>query len=267
MNTAEPIAGIPPGINADAGELAKFERTASRWWDEEGEFKPLHQMNPVRANFIDRNAKVASKKLLDVGCGGGLLSEAMAQRGADVTGIDMGSAPLDVARLHAAESKLDINYLQTTAESHAESKAGYYDVVSCLEMLEHVPDPQSVIRACAHLCQDGGDLFFSTLNRTPQAYLIAVLGAEYVANLLPRGTHDYAKFITPAELSRACRQAGLEVKRITGLGYNLLTQQFKESPRASINYIIHARKISLNKTLPNKTLSEKAPLKKSVDVC
>ena len=229
-------------LNADSEEIAKFERAASRWWDEEGELKPLHQMNPIRANFIDRHAQVAEKKLLDVGCGGGLLSEAMAQRGAYVTGIDMGSAPLDVGRMHATQSQLEIDYKQTTAEQHASEHSEHYDIVCSLEMLEHVPDPESVIRACAALTKPGGDLFFSTLNRTPMAYLIAILGAEYIARILPRGTHDYAKFITPAEMSFACRQAGLEVKRIRGLSYNHITQQFKESSKVAINYIVHAHK-------------------------
>lgn len=228
--------------NVDNAEIAKFERAANRWWDAEGEFKPLHQMNPVRANFIDRCAKVAGKQLLDVGCGGGLLSEAMAQRGAQVTGIDMGEAPLDVARLHAGQSGLSINYQQTTAEQHAADNAGTFDIVCSLEMLEHVPDPESVINACATLTKPGGDVFFSTINRTPLAYLIAVFGAEYVANILPRGTHDYKKFITPAELSSACRRAGLQVKQITGLGYNPITQRFNESKHVAINYIVHAHK-------------------------
>ncbi|HEY7771564.1 MAG TPA: bifunctional 2-polyprenyl-6-hydroxyphenol methylase/3-demethylubiquinol 3-O-methyltransferase UbiG [Marinagarivorans sp.] len=228
--------------NVDNAEIAKFEHAANRWWDAEGEFKPLHQMNPIRANFIDRCAKVAGKKLLDVGCGGGLLTEAMAHRGARVTGIDMGAAPLDVAKMHAAQSALDIDYQQTTAEQHASVQAGAYDVVCSLEMLEHVPDPASVISACADLTKAGGDVFFSTLNRTPLAYLLAVLGAEYVANMLPRGTHDYKKFITPAELSAACRRAGLEVKQIKGLSYNPITGRFRESGQVAINYIVHAVK-------------------------
>ncbi|WP_238376290.1 bifunctional 2-polyprenyl-6-hydroxyphenol methylase/3-demethylubiquinol 3-O-methyltransferase UbiG [Marinagarivorans algicola] len=230
--------------NVDPSEIAKFERAASRWWDANGEFKPLHQMNPVRANFIDRLSHVAGKKTLDVGCGGGLLSEALTHRGAEVTGIDMGKAPLEVARMHAEQSGLTINYHQTTAEEHAHNNANTYDIVCSLEMLEHVPDPQSVINACATLVKPGGSVFFSTLNRTPMAYLIAVLGAEYIANLLPRGTHDYTKFITPAELSHACRQTGLSVKKITGLSYNPLTQKFKEADTVAINYIIHAVKQS-----------------------
>jgi 2-polyprenyl-6-hydroxyphenyl methylase/3-demethylubiquinone-9 3-methyltransferase len=215
--------------NVDAGEIAKFERMANRWWDPEGDFKPLHQMNPVRANYIDLKAKVAEKNLLDVGCGGGLLTETMAQRGAFVTGIDMGEAPLDVARLHAEAGGLSIDYRRITAEQLAAQSPEQFDVVTCLEMLEHVPDPAQVIRACYTLIKPGGQVFFSTLNRTPKAYLMAVLGAEYVLRWLPRGTHDYKKFIRPSELGAWSRQAGLQVCDLAGIVVD-------------VNYIMHLQK-------------------------
>ena len=229
-------------LNADALEIEKFERNASRWWDTEGEFKPLHQMNPVRAHFIDRCSPVAGAQLLDVGCGGGILSEAMTDRGANVTGIDMGQAPLEVAKQHAEQRELQINYRQITAEQLAEESAENFDHVCCLEMLEHVPDPESVIAACSKLTKPGGNVFFSTINRTPLAYGVAILGAEYIAKVLPKGTHDYQKFITPAELSQGCRNAGLQVKAIRGLSYNPISQTFKESAQVSVNYIVHAYK-------------------------
>lgn len=229
--------------NVDAGEIAKFERMANRWWDSEGDFKPLHQMNPVRANYIDLKAKVAEKKLLDVGCGGGLLTEAMAQRGAFVTGIDMGEAPLDVARLHAEAGGLSIDYRRITAEQLAAQSPEQFDVVTCLEMLEHVPDPAQVIRACFTLVKPGGQVFFSTLNRTPKAYLMAVLGAEYVLRWLPRGTHDYKKFIRPSELAAWSRQAGLQVRDLAGIVYNPLNQSFRiATGDVDVNYIMHLQK-------------------------
>ena len=229
--------------NVDAGEIAKFERMANRWWDSEGDFKPLHQMNPVRANYIDLKAKVAEKKLLDVGCGGGLLTEAMAQRGAFVTGIDMGEAPLDVARLHAEAGGLSIDYRRITAEQLAAESPEQFDVVTCLEMLEHVPDPAQVIRACFTLVKPGGQVFFSTLNRTPKAYLMAVLGAEYVLRWLPRGTHDYKKFIRPSELAAWSRQAGLQVRDLAGIVYNPLNQSFRiATGDVDVNYIMHLQK-------------------------
>lgn len=229
--------------NVDAGEIAKFERMANRWWDSEGDFKPLHQMNPVRANYIDLKAKVAEKNLLDVGCGGGLLTEAMAQRGAFVTGIDMGEAPLDVARLHAEAGGLSIDYRRITAEQLAAQSPEQFDVVTCLEMLEHVPDPAQVIRACFTLVKPGGQVFFSTLNRTPKAYLMAVLGAEYVLRWLPRGTHDYKKFIRPSELAAWSRQAGLQVRDLAGIVYNPLNQSFRiATGDVDVNYIMHLQK-------------------------
>jgi 2-polyprenyl-6-hydroxyphenyl methylase/3-demethylubiquinone-9 3-methyltransferase len=215
--------------NVDAGEIAKFERMANRWWDPQGDFKPLHQMNPVRANYIDLKAKVAEKKLLDIGCGGGLLTEAMAQRGALVTGIDMGEAPLEVARLHAESSGLSIDYRRTTAEQLAAEAPEQFDVVTCLEMLEHVPDPAQVINAC--------------FARTPKAYLMAVLGAEYVLRWLPRGTHEYKKFIRPSELAAWSREAGLQVRDIAGIVYNPFNQSFRTVVGdVDVNYIMYLQK-------------------------
>ncbi|ROQ19975.1 3-demethylubiquinone-9 3-methyltransferase [Marinimicrobium koreense] len=230
--------------NVDAAEVAKFEALASRWWDRESEFKPLHDINPLRANFIDEHSPVAGRKVLDVGCGGGILSEALAQRGAEVTGVDMGEAPLGVARLHAQESGLTIDYRQITAEALAEQEAGQYDIVTCLEMLEHVPDPASVIRACATLVKPGGHVYFSTINRNPKAYVFAIVGAEYLLKLLPKGTHDYRKFIRPSELSRWMRAASLELKTLTGMTYNPLTKTYKLDPNdVSVNYLLHARQV------------------------
>lgn len=230
-------------LNVDPAEVAKFESMASRWWDKNGDFKPLHDINPLRANYIDGRAKVAEKKVIDVGCGGGILSESLAQRGADVTGIDMGEAPLSVARLHALESGVSVTYQHCTAEQLAQSQPESFAVVSCLEMLEHVPDPSSVIQACADLCQPGGDLFFSTINRTAKAYALAVVGAEYILGWLPKGTHEYNKFIRPSELGAAIRQAGLELVDITGLTYNPLSRHYKLNPNdVDVNYMVHVRK-------------------------
>lgn len=230
--------------NVDTAEVAKFEALASRWWDRDSEFKPLHDINPLRANFIDEHSPVAGKKVLDVGCGGGILTEALAQRGAEMTGIDMGEAPLGVARLHAQESDLNIDYRQITAEDMAEEAAGQFDVVTCLEMLEHVPDPASVIQACARLVKPGGHVYFSTINRNPKSYVFAILGAEYVLKLLPRGTHDYRKFIRPSELSRWMRAANLELKTLTGMTYNPLTKRYKlDRHDVSVNYLLHARHV------------------------
>jgi len=236
------VAGAPKA-NVDAQEIAKFEALANRWWDLHGEFKPLHEINPLRANFIDQRSAVAGKKLLDVGCGGGILTEAMAQRGATATGIDMGEAPLSVARLHLLESGLDIDYRQITAEELSQQQAGAFDVVTCLEMIEHVPDPASVIAACARLCKPGGHLFFSTINRNPKAYAFAIIGAEYVLRLLPRGTHDFAKFIKPSELSRWLRAAGLDLKEMTGMLYNPLLKTYRlAADDVDVNYLVHATK-------------------------
>ena len=225
--------------NVDPSEIAKFEALASRWWDPESEFKPLHDINPLRCNYIDEIAHLAGKKVLDVGCGGGILSEAMAQRGAQVSGIDMGEAPLNVAKLHALESGLEINYRQMPVEQLAEQEPASYDVVTCLEMLEHVPDPASVIRACMQLVKPGGKVFFSTLNRNPKSYAFAIVGAEYLLRLLPAGTHDYAKFIKPSELSQWCREAGLRVTDMTGMVYNPLTRIYKlKDNDVSVNYLM-----------------------------
>jgi 2-polyprenyl-6-hydroxyphenyl methylase/3-demethylubiquinone-9 3-methyltransferase len=230
-------------VNVDKAEVAKFEALAHRWWDRDSEFKPLHDINPLRANYIDQHSPVAQQRLLDVGCGGGILCEAMAQRGARVSGIDMGESPLAVAELHKLESGVEVNYRQLTAEDLAEREAGQYDIVTCLEMLEHVPDPASVISACAKLAKPGGHLYFSTINRNPKAYLFAVVGAEYLLNLLPKGTHEYDKFIKPSEMAQCIRQAGLLMDDITGMTYNPLTKVYRLNPSdVTINYLVHAVK-------------------------
>ena len=230
-------------LNIDASEVKKFEDLANRWWDPKSEFKPLHDINPLRANYIDEHSPVAQKTVLDVGCGGGLLSEALAFRGAQVTGIDAGEMPLKVAKLHLLESGIQVDYQQITAEELAKQKPGSFDIVTCLEMLEHVPDPASVIRACADLCKPGGHLYFSTINRNPKAYVFAIIGAEYLLKLLPKGTHDFEKFIKPSELSYWTRSAGLELKHIIGMTYNPLTQRYKlDADDVDVNYLIHCIK-------------------------
>jgi 2-polyprenyl-6-hydroxyphenyl methylase/3-demethylubiquinone-9 3-methyltransferase len=223
--------------NADPEELAKFERLASRWWDPESEFKPLHQINPLRLDFIDVRAGLKGKRVLDVGCGGGILAEAMAARGAAVTGIDLGDAPLAVAKLHLHESGMKVNYRRISAEDHAAESPSHYDIVTCLEMLEHVPDPASTVMACAQLVKPGGMVFFSTINRNPKSWLFAIVGAEYVLNLLPRGTHDYMKFIRPSELDAMCRKAELSIREWTGMHYNPLTQHYSLGPGVDVNYL------------------------------
>ena len=232
-----------PHANVDPAEIAKFEALANRWWDPTSEFRPLHEINPLRSNYIDERARLAGKTVLDVGCGGGLLSEAMAQRGAIVTGIDMGQAPLSVARLHALESGVTINYRQVPVEQLAVEQPGHFDVVTCLEMLEHVPDPAAIIQACADLAKPGAHLFFSTINRNPKSYLFAIVGAEYLLKLLPKGTHEYSKFIRPAELAGWVRAAGLTLENISGMTYNPLIKKYSMSPAdVDVNYIIHVKK-------------------------
>ena len=226
--------------NVDSGEIAKFNALAERWWDPNSEFRPLHDINPLRLNYIDERLDLPGKKVIDIGCGGGLLSEGMARRGATVTGIDLGEAPLAVARLHAEKSRVEVEYLQVLAEEIAEQRAGEYDAVTCLEMLEHVPDPASVIRACAKLVKPGGQVFFSTINRNPKAFLFAIVGAEYVLRLLPRGTHEYAKLIRRSELAGWSRDAGLDVRDTTGMTYNPVTQVYKLNRDVSVNYLMHA---------------------------
>ncbi|MES9945152.1 bifunctional 2-polyprenyl-6-hydroxyphenol methylase/3-demethylubiquinol 3-O-methyltransferase UbiG [Candidatus Thiodiazotropha sp. CDECU1] len=227
-------------INVDHAEVSKFEELASRWWDPHSEFKPLHEINPLRLEYIKRLAPLDGKQVLDVGCGGGILSESMAANGAQVTGIDMGEAPLQVARLHLLESGLEINYERIPVERLAEEQPEQFDVVTCMEMLEHVPDPASVVNACARLVKPGGNLFFSTINRNPKSYLFAIVGAEYVLKLLPKGTHDYAKFIRPSELQGWLREAGLTTLGMTGMSYNPLTQIYKLSSDVDVNYLVAA---------------------------
>ena len=223
--------------NIDPAEVKKFEELASRWWDPSSEFKPLHDINPLRIDYIKERAPLKDRKVIDVGCGGGLLSEGMAQLGAQVTGIDMGEAPLTVARLHQLETGVQVDYQRTTPEQLAEHNAQTFDVCTCLEMLEHVPDPASVIEACARLIKPGGQLFFSTINRNPKSYLFAIIGAEYVLRMLPKGTHDYRKFIRPSELERWARSAGLVLKELTGMSFNPLTQQYKLGTDVDVNYL------------------------------
>lgn len=228
--------------NVEAAEVNKFADLAHQWWDLQGVFKPLHQLNPLRLHYIDQRASLPSKKVLDVGCGGGILSESMALRGAQVTGIDLAEKSLQVAQLHALETGANIDYQCIAVEALAAQHAGQFDVVTCMEMLEHVPDPSSVVRACAQLVKPGGHVFFSTLNRNPKAYLMAVVGAEYVLNLLPKGTHDYSKFIKPSELASWIRQNGLELQHQTGLTYHPLTKQYSLTPDTSVNYMVHTIK-------------------------
>lgn len=225
--------------NVDAAEIAKFEALASRWWDPEGEFRPLHQINPLRLDYVDRRAPLADKRVLDVGCGGGILSESMAARGAEVIGIDLGEAPLAVARLHAHESSASVDYRAISAEALATEMPGAFDVITCMEMLEHVPDPASIVAACATLLKPGGAAFFSTINRTPKAYAFAIVGAEYLLRLLPRGTHEYEKFIRPSELDDWARAADLKLRDSIGLHYNPLFRDYHLGPGLDVNYMLH----------------------------
>jgi 2-polyprenyl-6-hydroxyphenyl methylase/3-demethylubiquinone-9 3-methyltransferase len=229
-------------INVDPLELEKFSQLAHRWWDPGAEFKPLHDINPLRLDYIDGIAGLRGLRVLDVGCGGGILAEAMTARGARVTGIDLAEKPLKVAQLHLLETGLEVEYRLIAPETLAREAPGSFDVVTCMELLEHVPDPAATVQACSDLVRPAGHVFFSTINRNLKSYLLAVIGAEYVLKLLPRGTHDYAKFIKPSELAGMCRSAGLEVSRVTGMTYNPLTKVYALGPDADVNYILHAQK-------------------------
>ena len=228
--------------NVDPAELSKFSDLAHRWWDPESEFRPLHHINPLRLEWIHQQANLAGKRVVDVGCGGGILAEAMAAKGADVLGIDLAGKSLKVAQLHALESGVKVQYREVSAEALAAEQAGQFDVVTCMEMLEHVPDPASVVRACASLVKPGGWVFFSTLNRNPKSFLFAIVGAEYVLKLLPRGTHEYARFIKPSELSQWAREAGLNVQGFKGMEYNPLSRRYWLSQDTSVNYLVATRR-------------------------
>ncbi|MDC7711408.1 bifunctional 2-polyprenyl-6-hydroxyphenol methylase/3-demethylubiquinol 3-O-methyltransferase UbiG [Vogesella indigofera] len=230
--------------NVDEQELDKFSQIAHKWWDMDSEFKPLHEINPLRLDFIDQHAALAGKAVLDVGCGGGILSESMAHYEASVTGIDLAKKSLKVAQLHSLESGVSVNYRCVAVEDLAAEAPASFDVVTCMEMLEHVPDPQSIVRACAQLVKPGGWVFFSTLNRNAKSYLLAVLGAEYVLNMLPKGTHEYARFLKPSELSRMARNAGLGVETLAGIGYNPLTRVYSLNDDTDVNYLIATRRLA-----------------------
>lgn len=226
-------------INADQTELQKFGELAHKWWDKDSEFKPLHEINPLRLGYIDQLASLQGKKVLDVGCGGGILSESMHFKGADVTGIDLGEKALNVAKLHQLESGAKVNYQLISVEELAAQQPASFDIVTCMEMLEHVPDPSAIVAACAKLVKSGGSVFFSTINRNPKSYLFAVIGAEYVLNMLPKGTHDYEKFIKPSELSSWVRDSGLVVSGLRGMNYNPITKHYWLDENVSVNYLMH----------------------------
>ena len=228
--------------NVDPAELAKFGALAARWWDPKSEFKPLHDINPLRLNYIDRHVGLAGKRVIDIGCGGGILAESMAVIGAVVTGIDLSEKPLQVAKLHLLETGRTVDYRLVAAEDIAQEQPGQFDCVTCMEMLEHVPDPSSTVNAAATLAKPGAWIFFSTINRNPKSFLFAIIGAEYVLNMLPKGTHEYRRFITPAELARMAREAGLTVTEFTGMTYNPLTQHYAMGNDISVNYILACRK-------------------------
>jgi 2-polyprenyl-6-hydroxyphenyl methylase/3-demethylubiquinone-9 3-methyltransferase len=225
-------------MNVDPAELEKFENLAHRWWDPQGEFRPLHEINPLRLEWIDRHARLAGKKVLDVGCGGGILAEAMAKQGAQVRGIDLSEKALRVAKLHLLDSQLPVGYESASAEDYAAAHAGEFDVVTCMELLEHVPEPSSMVAACARLVRPGGQVFFSTINRNAKSYLFAVIGAEYVLKLLPKGTHDYLRFIKPSELTRWCRASGLTPAELIGMTYNPITQRYRLGRDCDVNYLL-----------------------------
>jgi len=231
-------------MNVDQAELRKFSDLAHRWWDPAGAFRPLHEINPLRLDWIDQRAGLSGKRVLDVGCGGGILAESMSTRGADVTGIDLAGKPLRVAQLHALESGTHVSYQEASAEQLAAQAPGSFDVVTCMEMLEHVPQPESSVAACAALARPGGWVFFSTINRNPWSFLLAIVGAEYVLRMLPRGTHEYARFIRPSELARAARASGLQVAELVGMNYRPITRTYRLGADASVNYLMACRKSS-----------------------
>ena len=237
MNQTTPLRD-----NVDAAEVAKFNALAARWWDPEGDFRPLHQINPLRLDWIRQGAQLSGRRVVDIGCGGGILTESLAEAGATVTGIDMAEGPLTVARLHQVESGVAVDYLQTTAEELAEQRSGEFDVITCLEMLEHVPEPYEVIRSCRKLVKPGGDVFFSTINRNPKSFAFAIVGAEYVLKLLTAGTHEYRKFIRPSELDAWARDAGLKLVSSIGLHYNPFTKVYSLGENLDVNYLMHFRR-------------------------